>query len=439
MLVQYLGGERTSRGIAEALEAAIADGRLAPGECLPSVRRLAAELGTSPGTVASAVAELRRRGLVLTHERSATTVRMRPLIRKPITSARLAGARDLASGNPDPRLLPPLEWAWKGDPPHQQLYGDDPIFRPLLQWARAEFERSGIDATAQIVVSGAVDGVERALAATLHPGDQVLIEDPGYANLIDLLRAMGLVPLGVPLDDEGPLPEALARRISQVSAAIVTPRAQNPTGAYITADRARQLRALLTDHPDLLLIENDHSASVGGPDEYHSLVAGRSKWAVVRSFSKTLSPDMRIAVMAGSPSLITEIEERQLLGPGWVSSVLQQLAHRLLTERETGRLLTRARTAYSRRREALLEALHGCGVQAHGASGLNVYIPVEEEATTLQELLGRGWALKPGTAYRLESAPFIRATIATLEPMAARQLAQDVAEVMHPATRSRAP
>jgi DNA-binding transcriptional MocR family regulator len=437
--IQYPGPKHTSRGIAETLEAAIADGRLAPGEPLPSVRRLAAELGTSPGTVATALAQLRRRGLILTQERAASRVSLRPPIRTPFAFSPPDGACDLSSGNPDPRLLPPLEWAWSGGPPPVKLYGGDPIFAPLLQWTRAGFERSGIDATAQVVVSGAVDGIERALAATLRPGDRVLIEDPGYANVIDLVRGMGLVPVGVAVDDEGPLPEPFARGLDRASAAVVTPRAQNPTGAYISDARARELRTLMADHADVLLIENDHSASVGGPDHYHSLVARCAHWSVVRSFSKTLSPDLRIAVMAGSPLLIAKIEGRQLLGPGWVSSVLQQLTHRLLTRPETGVLLARARATYRRRREALLEALREHDVEAHGASGLNVYIPVPEEAAALQGLLARGWVLKPGAPYRLESAAFVRATTAALEPAAARRLAEDVAEVLRPVRRSRVP
>jgi DNA-binding transcriptional MocR family regulator len=440
VLAQYPGIERTSRAIAEALEAAITEGRLAPGDRLPSVRRLAAELRTSPGTVASAFAELRRRGLILTEERSATRVSLRPPIRTPSAFTAPAGARDLSSGNPDPRLLPPLEWAWRDGPPPVQLYGAEPVFAPLLELTRREFERSGIDAATQMVVSGAVDGIERALSAALRPGDRVLVEDPGYANLIDLLRAMGFVPVGVPLDDEGPLPEPFGRRLGEVSAVIVTPRAQNPTGACLTKRRARRLRAMLASDPDLLVIENDHSATIGGPDEYHSLIGERHRqWVVTRSFSKMFSPDLRIAVIAGSPSLVAKIEGRQLLAPGWVSGVLQQLSYRLLINPRTSRLLVRAQATYRTRREALLEALRERGMRAHGASGLNVYIPVPEEAAALQGLLARGWALKPGASYRLGSAPFLRATTAALEPAAARRLAQDVADVLGPARRSRVP
>ena len=62
----------------------------------------------------------------------------------------------------------------------------------LLELARAEFAASGIGTGAIAVTSGALDGIERALGAQLKPGDLVAVEDPGFAGLFDLLRALGL-------------------------------------------------------------------------------------------------------------------------------------------------------------------------------------------------------------------------------------------------------
>ena len=151
------------------------------------------------------------------------------------------------------------------------------------------------------------------------------------------------------------------------------------------------------------------------------------RWAVVRSLSKVLGPDLRIAVVAGDPLTVSRIEGRQRLGPGWVSHVLQQVAALMLGDRATAKLLARAERVYAERRRALVSALAAQGVQAAGDSGLGVWVPLAEEAAAVRELLAQGWAVSPGERYRFSSAPGIRITTAALEPAAAERLAEAIA------------
>lgn len=404
----------TGRGagaIAASIEAGVDAGDLAPGAQLPSVRALAADLGVSPTTVAAAYRGLRRRGVIVTHDRSRTTVASGPPSPVRPSPPIPEGAVDLASGNPDPALLPDLPAALADLQVPLRLYGEPDAVPELINRARAWFGADGISAEHLAVVSGALDGIERVLSVHLRPGDRVAVEDPAYASVLDLVRALGLVPVPVAIDIDGLVPDALDRALgSGVAAVVVTPRAQNPSSAAITSERAGALRPVLARHPGVLVVEDDHAGAVAGPDGV-TLTAGRERFAVVRSFAKALGPDLRVAVLAGDHLTMTRVRGRQRTGHGWVSHVLQHLTLRLWDTAAADGTLERARVAYGARRDAVVVALAERGVTAWGRSGLCVWVPVDAEGPVLQRLLAAGWVAQPGELYRLASPPAVRLAV----------------------------
>jgi len=433
MVKRYVIRGRSSKEIAESIERGIERGMLARDALLPSVRGLARELGVSPGTVAAAYRVLRQRGLVAGQPGARTRVSAAgpPLAARPVVPVP-EGVRDLSSGNPDPEFLPPLsESVCRIDPSHH-FYGEAPTLPELVDQGREQFRADGVAADEIAVVSGAMDGIERILAMQLRSGDRVAIEDPCYVAVLDLLSAMGLVPEPVAVDERGIVPGALrAALASPVRACILTPRAQNPTSAAFDLERAGELRAVLREFPDVLVIENDHAGAVAGAP-FFTLSAGRERWAVLRSVSKTLGPDLRLALLAGDSLTVSRVEERQLVGCGWVSHLLQGLVADLWARLETQGLLRKAERSYTMRRTMLVEELADRGVRSLGRTGLNVWIPVREEVPVIRGLLQLGWALKAGEAYRLRSEPFVRVTVAALKPSEIPTLARDVAYVVRP-------
>lgn len=439
-LKQYRIVATNAAALVESIERAVALGELEPGERLPSVRRLAAEVALSPVTVATALAELRRRGVVVSEPRRGTRVGERP----PIGSARAPlpvppGARDLSQGNPDPELLPDLKRALAGTNLPLRLYGESAALAELATLARERFAADGIDGEAPCIVSGALDGIERALDAHVRPGDRVAVENPGYAALFDLLRARGLALEPVAVDERGMRPDALKQALARgASAVVLTPRGQNPTGAALDSDRAERLRAALATAPHALVIEDDHLGDLAGC-ELCTVLAGRERWAATRSVAKALGPDLRLAVLAADPQTLARVQGRQQCGPGWVSHILQRLVLGLWRDPHVRELIERAAATYAARREHLLHALAARGVSATGASGLNVWVPVVDETGVVGALVARGWVLAPGAAYRLAtSPPAVRITIATLAEEESTRLADDLAEVCAPARAVRA-
>jgi len=427
MIEQFLGG-RTASGIAASAEAAIRGGRLVPGARLPTIRLLATELGVSPMTVASAYRELARRGLVVAAGRRGTRVADRPPlpVRTRVTVPK--GARDLASGNPDPRLLPPLNDALSRLDVSPEHYLDEGNLPALVELARAQFAADGIHSDSIAVIGGALDGVERVLQAHVRPGDIIAVEDPGFVRTFDLLRPLGLRLEPVGLDDAGPRPADLRRALDAgAKAVILTPRAQNPSGAALDEPRAAELREILTAWEDVLVIEDDHAAGVAGVPALTVCDATLPKWATVRSVSKSLGPDLRLAALAGDSTTVARVEGRQQIGTGWVSRILQRIVVAFWSDRSTARRITRTGHAYAERRTRLIDALAERGIVAHGRSGLNVYLPVSDEASVMAGLLQRGWAVAAMERWRIASGPAIRITTATLMPQEAEVLADDIA------------
>ncbi len=286
------------------------------------------------------------------------------------------------------------------------------------------------------MVGGAMDGIERVLGAHLRPGDRVAVEDPGYTAVLDLVRAMGLEPVGVRIDERGMLPDRLGATLSSGAAALIlTPRAQNPTGAALDAERAGELGAALDAYPDLAVVEDDHAGPVAGTP-YRTVTAGRLRWAVIRSVSKSLGPDLRLAVLAADPVTLTRVEGRQRLGTGWVSGVLQQLVADLWADPAVTRQLAEVAATYTQRREALVAALAMHEIAATGRSGLNVWVPVAEEAPVSAGLFQAGWAVQPGHPYRLATPPAVRISAATLLPDEAVHVAAALAAALVPTSRT---
>jgi DNA-binding transcriptional MocR family regulator len=441
-LKQYRIRAGSAADLVRDIEAGVASGALAPGQRLPSVRRLAAEVQLSPVTVAAGIAELRRRGVVLTEPRRGTRIGQGP----PIGSARSPlpvppGARDLSRGNPDPALLPDLARALSRSELPVRLYGEAQALPGLLELAREQLRSDGIPGQELCILSGAMDAIERVLQAQLRAGDRVAVENPGYAALYDLLRAQGLVLQPVAVDDRGMLAVDLRAALARGAvAAVLTPRGQNPTGAALDAGRARELRGVLAEFPQTLVIEDDHLGPVAGVELHTVLSAGArlKRWAATRSVAKALGPDLRLALLAGDAQTIARVQGRQQCGPGWVSHILQTLVLGLWRDPAVAELIARASATYAQRRERLLAALTREGVQAHGASGLNVWVPVQDGAGTLGALLQRGWVVAPGAPYRLAGgSPAIRVTTATLTGREAGRLAGDLAEVLAPSAFSR--
>ena len=394
------------------IERRVTDGVLQAGDRLPPVRTLAHQVGLAPNTVAAAYRALQSRGILVGRGRAGTFVADRPPLGSAMTTSVPKGVVDMATGNPDPALLPDLGAAFDTTGA-SAVYGLDQVLPEFRDAAERWLGGDGIPTSHIVPVSGALDGIERALGAHLRAGDHVVVEDPAYSAVVDLVGALGLVAVPVEVDDFGLRPDRLAAALKRGPAAVlVTPRAQNPSGAAMDEARAGSLREVLAASPEVFVVEDDHAARVSGSESLSLVDPDRRKWVHVRSLAKEFGPDLRLAIASADATTASRMLGRQRVGPGWVSHIVQRAGARLLSDPTAVGLLSRAAAAYAARRDVLISRLSEAGIEAHGRSGLNVWVPVRDEAAVVAGMLERGYAVRSGAGFRYASPPGVRITVA---------------------------
>lgn len=430
---------RSASEIADSLRALIERGDLRPGQAIPPVRALADGLGVNRNTVVAAYRQLTQAGVIVTRGRGGTRVAdPAPVAQEGFAAGSVL--RDVGTGNPDPDLIPDPSSALASVAGRPVLYGEPVIDPALEEWAR-EWMRQDLAPAADMrltITSGAADAVERLLAQALTRDDAVALEDPCFLTSIHTVRIGGYRAVPVPVDDEGMTVEGLRAALDQgVRAVVHTPRAQNPTGASLSKRRAEQLRAVLRDHPYVLVIEDDHF-SLLSRQPFHSLVAaGHRRWALVRSVSKFLGPDMCLAVTASDPETAERLAMRLTPGTTWVSHLLQRLTLALVKDAATMAAIERAGAHYAARNAAFVQRLSAQGVPAGAGDGLNLWIALPVPARAVSEqLMRRGWLARPGDEFVLaEAGPShrLRLTVHNLDDPDADRLAADVAAAVRAA------
>ncbi len=411
--------ERTPHGIATGIARLITTGDLAPGDRLPTVRELASDLGVSPATVSHAWQTLNSAGLITSRGRSGSFVRAEPREWLPRRYRGLDGqldARlDLSRGTPDPDLLPALGPALarvsaRADTTSYQAKPDIPELHDLLR------DTWPAPVESITVLNGALDAIDRALAALVRFGDRVVVENPTFPPFIDLLDHYGLEPVGVELDAEGMRPEAFAAALGTSPAIVLLqPRAHNPTGISMTPARAEQLAGILDRSrtaQDAIVIEDDHSGAISSSPDVTLATWLPDRVLHVRSFSKSHGPDLRIGAIGGPRPLVDRVVARRLLGPGWTSRMMQAILHELLTDPTSTAQIEAASTAYALRQDALAAAVRDAGGWLAGGDGINVWLRVADERAAIVQLAAVGIRVAAGTPFQLGDTqePHIRVT-----------------------------
>jgi GntR family transcriptional regulator/MocR family aminotransferase len=373
VLVSVRGPGDIAARIYRQLRDAIEDGRLRPGDRLPSSRDLARDLVVARNTVATAYDALVAEGYTVGRVGAGTFVAADPrpsgvggsrpaVAASPAAPASAHPAFDFRLGVPDPRLFPVAAWRRAmADAIDEALrvspgYGDpagDPGLRAAI--ARHVGVSRGVRATADdiVVTAGAQQAMDLVARVAVRRGDAVAVEDPGYPPARELLAAAGasVVPVGV--DGEGLRVDALPADARLV---YVTPSHQFPTGVAMSPARRAELLAWADAH-DALVLEDDYDTEfryATRPLEPVVRLDRSGRVVYVGSFSKTLLPMLRLGFLVAPARLLPALREARRLA-GWHGDAPTQLAMRtFIDDGGFARHLRRSRRVYRARRDRLV-------------------------------------------------------------------------------------
>lgn len=439
--------------LAHDIQRRIRSGALPPGARLPTVRELARQLGVTRLTVHTAYSELQAGGWVEATVGRGTFVAAQTeasaampehgrdlsppnILNDMVRLARLPGMRSLAMADAAPDLYPQRDFARALEEAlgagaavlsYAASQGD-----PLLRTTLADLLRErGVDAGPdEIVITSGVTQAMSLLARTLaQPGDAVLVEQPTYLGLLNILAAQGLRAVGAPLDDEGLVVEALEPLIQEHRPRFIytIPVFQNPSGVCLSERRRPQLLALAERYRIPVVEDDIYSALVYEGSAPPALKAADRSGLVITisSFSKSLIPGARIGYVVAAPAVVSRLVAAKQADDLCSPPLLQRALALFVQHGWLASHLRRALPQYRERRDALLNSM-----ARHFPSGVRWTVPrggfcswvALPPGTSVSDLylaaFERGVGFAPGDVFFAQphQPPFMRLSFSSLPP-----------------------
>lgn len=431
--------------IVEGFRLLIQDGSLRAGSKAPSIRQFAHAHEVSVFTVVDAYDRLVAQGYFASRPHSGFFVRHRPVSMTEVSGhgpnfsfdsmwylRRIFENRALHM-KPGCGWMP-SEWLFQegvrrslrslaADNADLGGYGEPKGYPPLRQLVRDLLAEQEIAVTSEQVLlthgsSQAMDLVARRL---VRPGDAVLVDDPGYPNLLFSLRFLGARLIGVPRTPAGYDLEALERLVIEYQPKVffTQPRLQSPTGSVAQLAHLHRVMQLADKH-DFLVVENDIYADLD-PEPRPSLASLDQLRRVVyiSSFSKTISPNIRVGYLAASPDLLEDLAQLKMISGLTSSEFSERLAYGALIDGRWRKHIKGLRERLAKAHEVAASRLLDIGFEIFSEPKAGVFLwarhPEMPSATELAyKAVEQGILLGPGNLFSpdLQPSPWLRFNVA---------------------------
>lgn len=430
-----IAGKTLVEGISESIERQIVAGAIGEGQRLPSIRQFAAMHHCSVNTVVRAFEILASKGLIKPKRGSGYYVIYAPAIRSPDDETRsLDRAMDTVwlmreqvkrsqTELPVGEGFPPVAWLEESklyryqkqldrvDRHSMYRYGDRYGYLSLRQHLVQRLAHLGIAANLnQIVLT---HGANLALNAIIYyfvkAGDSVLVDDPGYYPLFGKLRLHGANIVGIPRQSDGPDVDALEDHLKTSTFKLFFTQSvgHNPTGSDLSSDKARRILELAEKY-DLIIVESDPFADFHATNTTRMAALDQlARTVYIGTFSKSLSPALRVGFLACSADLASDLADVKLLMHVSTSEYNERLIDAVLSDghylRHTARLRERVLAA----NEAAHKLFLSYGAEFFCRSPHSLYVwaalpGVPDSLDFARAMLARNIGLAPGAIFSVK-------------------------------------
>lgn len=423
--------------IVDGLRGLIAAHNLKPGAKLPSIRAFAAMHGVSVFTVVEAYDRLVAQGWLVSRANAGFFVKRRgddtsagvqPQVQQPRFDARWYLKQIFENRNLP--LKPGCGWL-----PHDWLFGDalrrsmrhmstdgaeldgyglpfgHMALRMLIAESMAENQIS-VDAEQILLTHGSSQALDLVARQLIKPGDTVLVDSPGYPNLMFMLRFLGAHLVGVPRTPTGYDLQALETLLAthKPKAFFTQPRLQSPTCSQASAAHLHRLLQLAEAH-DFMLVENDLYADMD-PTARSTLASLDQLRRVVyiSSYSKSISPNLRVGYLLARPDLIDELAQLKMISGLTSSDIAERLTFGVVTDGRWRKHLKSLRERLAHAHRKVEKNLSGLGFELFHEPGAGMYLwarhpDLPDSAILSQEATPEGIMLGPGQLFLMEPHP----------------------------------
>lgn len=418
--------------IVEAVNVAIDRRSLRAGDALPSVRALAATHGLSAFTVAEAYQRLVNTGRLSARRGSAYRVadsRAASPSLSPVWSAPSLNAAWLLSDVFADHSVPtkagcgwiPGEWINESGLQHALRvlsripgprfggYGHPFGMASLREQIATSLRRFSVPAEVSniLLTQGATQALDLVVRTLLRPGDSVIVEDPCYCNLLQILQLAGLKVIGVSRTADGHDFEQLERVLkeSRAKAIFINTVLQNPSGSSLSTANAQRLLEIAV-RQGLWIIEDDIYRELA-PPEAPCLAAmeGLSRTIYISGFSKTITPTLRAGFIAAHAEVLADLARTKMAVGLTSSQVTERIVSNVLSEGHYARHIDFLKEKLSAAHARVVEKMQSLNMEIFDQPGAGLFlwarlpISADQSASVATRALERGIWLAPGSYF----------------------------------------